>query len=116
MFDIPGKSECLHFTYHGMQVDMSISRVGRIACIGLAWFQSLRRRDCIYSLCEQACISIDMRNDARLEAQSYVRGEGFVHVGYVDWLFKTKKEAGEFYHRMYPDHRDINRDSKWVSD
>lgn len=51
-----------------------------------------------------------------LEAQSYMKGEGFIHVGYVAWGFKTKKAAGEFYHRMYPDMRDINRDGKWTSD
>lgn len=56
-----------------------------------------------------------------LEVQSYVGSgdileRGFVHVGYIDWLFKTQKDAGEFYHSLYPDYRNINRDGNWTSD
>ena len=55
-----------------------------------------------------------------LEVQAFPHDKnvcsGFCHVGYVDWLFESRQLAGEFYHRMYPDYRDINRDGNWTSD
>ncbi|CAH6419588.1 Hypothetical protein POVR2_LOCUS94 [uncultured virus] len=51
-----------------------------------------------------------------LEAQSFEGRGAFVHVGHVDWLFDSKKQAAKFYRRYQPGMRDINAHDTWTSD
>lgn len=38
------------------------------------------------------------------------------HIGYINKLFSTKKEAGEYYDRHNPDMRSLNAFNTWRSD
>lgn len=38
------------------------------------------------------------------------------HLGYINKVFKSKKEASEYYNRFNPHMRNINADNNWCSD
>lgn len=46
---------------------------------------------------------------------SLVRGR-FMHVGYVDKIFETSKQAGDYYNSLNPKMRSLNAHETWSSD
>lgn len=52
-----------------------------------------------------------------LEAQKFIPKTGFLHVGYVDKIFKTKKQASDYYDKYHvPPMRSLNAHKSWCSD
>jgi hypothetical protein len=40
----------------------------------------------------------------------------YIHVGYMNYVFKTKTRAAEYYNRYNPHMKSLSKNSKWVSD
>lgn len=52
-----------------------------------------------------------------LEAQRYIHGKGFEHVGYMEVLFRSPKKSCEYYDAtMTPRMRSLNAHGTWRSD
>ena len=51
-----------------------------------------------------------------LEVVEFVGKGTFIHVGYMDATFRTKKDAASYYDRHNPHMRSLNAHNTWQSD
>ena len=51
-----------------------------------------------------------------LHAFEYIASKGIKHIGYIDCIFKTKKDACEYYDKHNPHMRSLNTHDNYKSD
>ena len=62
------------------------------------------------------CGSTECRCIFILEIQQFIVGSGFIHSGYMNRLFNSRKAAADYYNLHNPHMRDLNAHGNWCSD